>query len=135
MAAWGLERYDLAFAAFERAARSDAAAPALRASAAYWTARSAVRARRPAHYVPWMLQAAQEPRTFYGMIARRTLGLAPGLVWERDVANEAHASALAETAGGWRPQQRPGGAGDPDRRAAGRSRQLGHAGRQRGAGR
>jgi soluble lytic murein transglycosylase-like protein len=102
MAAWGLERYDLAFAAFERAARSDAAAPALRASAAYWTARSAVRARRPAHYVPWMLQAAQEPRTFYGMIARRTLGLAPGLVWERDVANEAHASALAETAGGWR---------------------------------
>jgi soluble lytic murein transglycosylase-like protein len=102
MAAWGLERYEMAFAAFERAARSEAAAPALRASAAYWTARSAVRARRPAHYVPWMLQAAQEPRTFYGMIARRTLGLAPGLVWERDVANEAHASALAETAGGWR---------------------------------
>ncbi|HZH45588.1 MAG TPA: lytic transglycosylase domain-containing protein [Roseococcus sp.] len=102
MAAWGLERYEMAFAAFERAARSEAAAPALRASAAYWTARSAVRARRPAQYVPWMLQAAQEPRTFYGMIARRTLGLAPGLVWERDVANEAHASALAETAGGWR---------------------------------
>jgi soluble lytic murein transglycosylase-like protein len=102
LAAWGLGRYDAAFAAFERAARSEGAAPALRASAAFWTARAAVRARRPASYVPWMLQAAQEPRTFHGMIARRALGLPPGLVWERDVANETHATALTETAGGWR---------------------------------
>ncbi|MBY0338777.1 MAG: lytic transglycosylase domain-containing protein, partial [Acetobacteraceae bacterium] len=77
-------------------------APAMRAAAAYWTARAAVRARRPTQYVPWMLQAAQEPRTFYGMIARRTLGLPPGLVWERDIAGDTHAVGLTETAGGWR---------------------------------
>ncbi|MCW8087641.1 lytic transglycosylase domain-containing protein [Sabulicella glaciei] len=102
LSAWALERWDLAYSSFERAARADSAAAALRASAAYWTARSAVRARRPTQYVPWMLQAAQEPRTFYGMIARRTLGLPPGLVWERDVAGETHAAAIAETDGGWR---------------------------------
>lgn len=102
LAAWGAEQFDAAQAAFERAARNDKAPPTLRAAAAFWTARSAVRARRPNLYVPWMLQAAQEPRTFYGMIARRSLGLPPGLVWERDVANEAHAQRIAETAGGWR---------------------------------
>lgn len=102
LSAWALERYEGAMAAFERAARNDSAAPAMRAAAAYWTARAAVRARRPQQYVPWMLQAAQEPRTFYGMVARRTLGLPPGLVWERDIASDAHAQALTETAGGWR---------------------------------
>ena len=102
LAAWGLQNYETAFASFERAARNQSAPANLRAAAAYWTARSAVRARRPAQYVPWMLQAAQEPRTFHGMIARRSLGLPPGLVWERDTANESRAQGLAETAGGWR---------------------------------
>ena len=102
LAAWGLQHYESAYTAFERAARNEQAAPTLRAAAAFWTARSAVRARRPAQYVPWMLQAAQEPRTFHGMIARRSLGLPPGLVWERDVANESRAQGLAETASGWR---------------------------------
>lgn len=102
LAAWGLQNYESAYTAFERAARNEQAPATLRAAAAFWTARSAVRARRPAQYVPWMLQAAQEPRTFHGMIARRSLGLPPGLVWERDVANESRAQGLAETAGGWR---------------------------------
>lgn len=102
LAAWGMQHYESAYTAFERAARNEQAPPTLRAAAAFWTARSAVRARRPAQYVPWMLQAAQEPRTFHGMIARRSLGLPPGLVWERDVANESRAQGLAETASGWR---------------------------------
>jgi soluble lytic murein transglycosylase len=102
LAAWGMQNYESAYSSFERAARNERAAPTLRAAAAFWTARSAVRARRPAQYVPWMLQAAQQPRTFHGMIARRSLGLPPGLVWERDVANESRAQGLVETAGGWR---------------------------------
>lgn len=102
LSAWGMQNYESAYHAFERAARNEQAPPTLRAAAAFWTARAAVRARRPAQYVPWMLQAAQEPRTFHGMIARRSLGLPPGLVWERDVANETRAQGLAETAGGWR---------------------------------
>jgi len=102
LAAWGTEQFEAAQSAFERAARNTKAPPTLRSAAAFWVARSAVRARRPNLYVPWMLQAAQEPRTFYGMIARRSLGLPPGLVWERDQANESHSQKIAETAGGWR---------------------------------
>lgn len=102
LSAWGMGRADLALGHFEAAARADTAAPALRAAAAFWTARAAIRTRRPQLYVPWMLQAAQEPRTFYGLVARRVLGLAPGFAWEREVAGEAEGAALAETASGWR---------------------------------
>ncbi len=103
LSAWGLGQYETALPYFETAARNEAAPAVLRAAAAFWTARAAVRARRPQGYVPWMLQAAQEPRTFYGLVARRALGLPPGFAWEgSDVAGEAEGAALAETAGGWR---------------------------------
>ncbi|WP_245185395.1 lytic transglycosylase domain-containing protein [Falsiroseomonas frigidaquae] len=102
LAAWALNRPEAALAYFEHAARSEIAAPATRAAAAFWTARAAVRARRPQAYVPWMMQAAQEPRTFYGLVARRALGLPMGFAWQREVAGENEAAAIAETAGGWR---------------------------------
>ncbi len=101
LAAWGLERYETALPFFERAARAEAT-PALRAAAAFWTARAAVRSRKPQLYVSWILQAAQEPRTFYGLVARRALGLPSGFAWEQDLAGEAEAAAVAEVAGGWR---------------------------------
>nr|WP_264185432.1 lytic transglycosylase domain-containing protein [Roseicella aerolata] len=102
LSAWGLGRYETALPFFEQAARTEQAAPALRAAAAFWTARAAVRARRPQLYVSWMMQAAQEPRTFYGLVARRSLGLGAGFAWEGELAGEAEAAAIAETAGGWR---------------------------------
>lgn len=102
LAAWSLGRPEVALAQFEAAARAEVASPATRAAAAFWTARAAVRARRPQLYVPWLTQAAQEPRTFYGLLARRTLGLPMGFAWEREVAGESEAAAVAETAGGWR---------------------------------
>jgi len=102
LAAWQLGRYDVALPYFERAARNESAAPALRSAAAFWTARAAVRAQQPQLYVSWMLQAAQEPRTFYGLVARRALGLSPGFAWSADLAGEQEAAAVAEVAGGWR---------------------------------
>jgi soluble lytic murein transglycosylase-like protein len=103
LAAWGLGRPAEALALFEAAARSPAATGGFRAAAAFWTARAAVAARRPSLYVPWMLQAAQENRAFYGMVARRILGLPAGFAWDGGGPGSAHpAEALAETAGGWR---------------------------------
>jgi soluble lytic murein transglycosylase-like protein len=102
LAAWRLERHELAFTLFETAARAEIASPATRSAAAYWTARAAVRARRPQLYVPWMMQAGQEQRTFYGIIARRALGLPLGFAFERELAGESEAAAVAETAAGWR---------------------------------
>ncbi|MCX7933218.1 MAG: transglycosylase SLT domain-containing protein, partial [Rhodovarius sp.] len=99
LAAFSLSRYEEAMRLFETAARAELAPAALRSAAAYWTARSAVRARRPQAYVSWMLQAAQEPRTFYGLLARRSLGLPNGFAWE---SAEPDTAVLAETAGGWR---------------------------------
>ena len=101
LAAWGMQRYDVSLPFFERAARAETT-PALRAAAAFWTARAAVRSHKPQLYVSWMLQAAQEPRTFYGLVARRALGLPSGFAWEQDLAGEAEAAAVAEVAGGWR---------------------------------
>ncbi|PWS39148.1 transglycosylase [Falsiroseomonas bella] len=102
LAAWGMDRPELALPYFEAAARAEAASPAVRSAAAFWTARAAVRARRPQSYVPWMMQAAQEPRTFYGLVARRSLGLPMGFAWERELAGESEAAAIAESAAGWR---------------------------------
>ena len=102
LAAWRLEQPELAFHLFETAARAEIASPATRSAAAFWTARAAVRARRPHLYVPWMMQAGQEQRTFYGMVARRTLGLPLGFAFENELAGESEAAAVAETAAGWR---------------------------------
>lgn len=102
LAAWRLERHELAYTLFETAARAEIAAPATRSAAAFWTARAAVRARRPQLYVPWMMQAGQEQRTFYGLVARRALGLPLGFAFENELAGESEAAAVAETAAGWR---------------------------------
>ncbi|MCA3323667.1 MAG: lytic transglycosylase domain-containing protein [Roseomonas sp.] len=102
LAAWGLGHFDVAFPYFEVAARASGASAANRAAAAYWASRTAIRARHPGMHVPWLLQAAQEPRTFYGLMARRALGLTPGFAWHAEAGGEEGMAALLETAGGWR---------------------------------
>ena len=102
LAAWGLGHFDVALPYLEVAARAPGASPANRAAAAYWASRAAIRARHPGMHVPWLLQAAQEPRTFYGLMARRALGLTPGFAWHVEAGGEEGMAALLETAGGWR---------------------------------
>jgi soluble lytic murein transglycosylase len=100
LAAWALGRWDSALTHFERAAGM--AGDTHRAAAAFWAARAAGRARRPEIALPWLLAAAQDPRSFHGMIARRALGLGPGLAWAQETRGQAEALVLAETPGGWR---------------------------------
>jgi soluble lytic murein transglycosylase-like protein len=102
LAAWGLGHFDVALPYLEVAARAPSASPANRAAAAYWASRAAIRARHPGMHVPWLLQAAQEPRTFYGLMARRALGLTPGFAWHAEAGGGEGMAALMETAGGWR---------------------------------
>ena len=49
--------------------------PSLSAAGYYWAARSEMVCRRPASVTPLMRAAARSSETFYGMIARRTLGM------------------------------------------------------------
>ena len=74
LAAWRLDRPETARLLFEAAFRAGLASPGRRAAAAFWAARANLRLGRSGGYMPWMQRAAQQPRTFYGLLARRALG-------------------------------------------------------------
>jgi soluble lytic murein transglycosylase-like protein len=102
LAAWRLGRFDLARGYFEDAFEADLSPPALRAGAAFWAARAHLRSGDPAGYAPWMKRAASEPRTFYGQLARRTLGIGGGFAWDRETLSGADLAAVAATPEGLR---------------------------------
>ena len=106
LAAWRMGRPDLARPMFELAWRAELSTASLRSAAAFWAARAQLRTGHPAAYQPWMMRASTEPRTFYGLLARRTLGLgfgfAPGGRDTREILSEADVEAVAATAEGMR---------------------------------
>ncbi|HEY4252220.1 MAG TPA: lytic transglycosylase domain-containing protein [Roseomonas sp.] len=102
LAAWGLGDFAQALPLFQAAAEAGDATPDQRAAAAFWAARAAVRTRQPALYVPWMQRAAEAPRSFYGQVARRALGLDPGFGRTREAAEPGDAARIAAIPAGWR---------------------------------
>lgn len=102
LAAWRLKQPDAARGFFERSAGAPISTAAQRAAAAFWTARAHVRTGDPAGFVPWMRRAAEAKRTFYGLLARSTLGLTYGFSRSRDVLGEADIAAIAGMPGGLR---------------------------------
>lgn len=52
-----------------------------RAAAAFWAARSFLRAQRPEQVSHWLKEASKYPRTFYGQLAQRALGIDPSYDW------------------------------------------------------
>jgi soluble lytic murein transglycosylase len=101
LAAWRLGHIDLARICFENAAGTTSP-HRVQAAAALWAARANQRLQDHAGYVAWLQRAAEQRRTFYGLIARRTLGLDTGLAAGRDLATEADVEAIAATPRGWR---------------------------------
>jgi len=63
-------------------------------AAAFWAARANLVARRPDRVSRWLGLAASHPRTFYGVLARRMLGLDSPLKWKAPKA-EREAIAIA----------------------------------------
>ncbi|MCC7427267.1 MAG: lytic transglycosylase domain-containing protein [Alphaproteobacteria bacterium] len=102
LSAWRLGRTAEARAFFEATAMAPSASDALKAAGAFWAARAHLATRNPQYYVPWMLEASQHARTFYGLMARRVLGLPAGFAWQRDQLSAAELTVLAETAPGLR---------------------------------
>jgi soluble lytic murein transglycosylase-like protein len=74
LASWRLGDCQSASRAFQEVART-AQQRELRAGGLYWTARAEQACRRPQSVEPFLRQAAASAESFYGLIARETLGM------------------------------------------------------------
>ncbi len=79
---------------FEAVASATGVSAWMNSAGAYWAARANLAARRPQVVNHWLRQAAQYPRTFYGLLARRALGLGVDHSWEAPVFTDADADVL-----------------------------------------
>ncbi len=102
LAAWRLDRPDVAQPMFEAASHAAFASASLRAGAAFWAGRAHLRNGEPALYRPWLRQAAEARHTFYGLLARRILGGSPPRPTSRDTLGAADGEALMALPGGRR---------------------------------
>lgn len=75
LAAWRQGSLGEAGQHFQALARSPGQSPWTRSAAAFWAARVELRSRHPENVTPWLRLAAEHPRTFYGLLARRLLGV------------------------------------------------------------
>ncbi|MDX1575560.1 MAG: lytic transglycosylase domain-containing protein, partial [Kiloniellales bacterium] len=75
LSAWRLGDISSAVGHFETLARSHRTAGRNRSAGAYWAARAHLRLRNPGKVSEWLLVAADFPRSFYGLLARRALGM------------------------------------------------------------
>ncbi len=76
LAAWRQQDCAAADEAFSAAA-SNASDIEMRAAGLYWAARAAMACGRPERIEPRLQQAAQYDETFYGLLARQSLGITP----------------------------------------------------------
>lgn len=102
LAAWRNGDTKKAGALFEQAAKLSNGNPWVQSAAAYWAARAHIRNKEPQKVGEWLRLAAGEPRTFYGQLARRALGVDTAFAWAEPVLTEEGASALMGTRAGQR---------------------------------
>ncbi|MDH3700821.1 MAG: lytic transglycosylase domain-containing protein [Alphaproteobacteria bacterium] len=81
LAAWQLGKYDVAASHFDYMTQTKLRSSWSRASAAYWAARAYLVSHQPDKVNAMLQLAAQNPRTFYGLLAIRSLGTEPSYDW------------------------------------------------------
>ena len=94
LAAWRLNRPVDAQRLFESSHRAEFAPRSMQAAAAFWAARAHLRNRDFGGYAPLMRQAAEVRHTFYGLLARRSLGFGPSADGGRDTLGAADGEAV-----------------------------------------
>jgi len=75
LSAWKYKKYSDAEKYFKIAAKSKRASAWRISASAYWTARSYLRDHKPDKVGYWLRQAAKHPRSFYGIISAKALGM------------------------------------------------------------
>lgn len=101
-AAWRLDLPDLAAEYFVAAARAPLASVAQHAKAAFWAARATRRIGDPIAATYWLREAATQPRTLHGLLARRALRMTAGVGADRGLLTQADVDAIASTTHGLR---------------------------------
>ncbi len=102
LAAWRQGRMDTARTHFESLALNPDASSWLQAAGGFWAARANLKDRRPQHMNRWLALAASHPRTFYGLLARRSLGLHTDFDWNSSELSAADTDLLLESPTGRR---------------------------------
>lgn len=103
LAAWRMKDYGAAAKHFESAAKSGRSSAWMTAAAAHWAARSHLRDRQPQKVGYWLRKAAEYPRTFYGIISMKALGMEQARFnWEVPELSDKHIKALAALPAGRR---------------------------------
>ncbi len=102
LAAWRLRRFDAASRHFEAVAAQRAGSPWMISAAAFWAARTHLVNRRPEKVNRWLGLAGAYPRTFYGLLARRVLGLPTAFHWTVPPLEKGAMEAVAESPAGRR---------------------------------
>ncbi|MBO6561664.1 MAG: lytic transglycosylase domain-containing protein [Nisaea sp.] len=102
LAYWRQGDYDAASGHFESLARAPDVSRWVKAAGAYWASRAHLAERRPRQATLWLAQAATHSATFYGLLARRALGIDMPLDWTLPELNEDTKEALLGAPGGRR---------------------------------
>lgn len=99
LAAWRSGHADQARVFFEATSIASVASTSLRAAGSFWAARAHLRAEDQNSYKFWMLRAAEESDTFYGLLARQAVGMRAarpvGQVRNRQLLGEADIEAIS----------------------------------------
>jgi soluble lytic murein transglycosylase len=102
LAAWRLGRYAEAGEHFQAVVRAPGQSKWTITAAAYWAARIELRDRHPELFSYWLRIAAEHPHTFYGLLARRTLGIDAPLDFENTSFTATDADTLESVPAGRR---------------------------------
>ncbi len=94
LAAWRLNKTKEARDHFSHLAKASRSSSWMRSSGAYWAARANLKLKQPQDVSKYLYQAAEYPRTFYGILARRALGLDLTFDYQTTPLNEITAKTL-----------------------------------------
>lgn len=100
--AWRNGNFEAATRQFEMVATGAIRSPWLASAGAFWAARGHLHAREPQSVNKWLTAAAAYPRTFYGLLARRIVGLPMPFNWRLTEEDRAAVARLQGTAAGRR---------------------------------
>jgi soluble lytic murein transglycosylase-like protein len=95
IAAWRLGKLGEARSHFETLARAQGLSSWTLSAASFWAARVQARLRHPDPAKYWLTIAADQPRTFYGLLARRMLGVDTYFNFEPEIFTNINLDALA----------------------------------------